>query len=207
MTFDSRFATYLLVCALLIGTPGPDTALVVTNALRRGNSSAFATAWGVGAGSAAWALASTLGIAALLAASATAFAILKLTGAAYLVYLGARSVREGFGRDQPERAIARLNLTRRPFVQGVLNNLLNPKAAAIFLTALPQFVEPGDSVVRLLVMLLAYEVMVVAWLHLVGLGAARASQAVGASTFRKKLGVATGFVLIGLGARLALERR
>jgi threonine/homoserine/homoserine lactone efflux protein len=100
-----------------------------------------------------------------------------------------------------------MNLTDRPFIPGLFNNLLNPKAAAIFLTALPQFVEPGDSVVRLLAMLLAYEVMVVGWLHGVGFLTARAGSAFGASALRKKLSALTGLVLIGLGARLAIERR
>jgi threonine/homoserine/homoserine lactone efflux protein len=207
MMIDSRFLAFVLVAIVLIGTPGPDTALVVSNALRRGTTSAFAMAWGVGAGSAVWALTSTLGIAALLAASATAFTIMKLFGAAYLVYLGMRSIREGFSKEAKTPALPRMNLASRPFIQGLLNNLLNPKAAAIFLTALPQFVEPGDSVVRLLAMLLVYELMVVGWLHVVGLVTARAGHVFGTSGLRKRLNAATGVVLIGLGARLALERR
>jgi threonine/homoserine/homoserine lactone efflux protein len=207
MPIDPRFIAFILVAAVLIGTPGPDTTLVVSNALRRGTTSAFATAWGVGAGSAVWALASTLGIAALLAASATAFTVMKLCGAAYLVYLGVRSIREGFGKEADTPTLPRMDLANRPFVQGLLNNLLNPKAIAIFLTALPQLVEPGDSLVRLLAMLLVYEVMVVGWLHGVGFVVARTGRSFGASALRRRLNAATGFVLIGLGARLALERR
>jgi threonine/homoserine/homoserine lactone efflux protein len=207
MAIDARLLAFILVAAVLIGTPGPDTALVVSTALRRSAASAFATAWGVGAGSAVWALASTLGIAALLAASATAFTVLKLCGAAYLVYLGARSIREGFSKEAEKPALPRMDLANRPFVQGLLNNLLNPKAAAIFLTALPQFVEPGDSLVRLLAMLVVYEVMVVGWLHGVGFVVARAGRTFGASALRKRLTVLTGCVLVGLGASLALERR
>src|ERR1700674_5871165 len=96
---DARFAEFVVVAAVLIGTPGPDTALVVRQALRQNTSSAFATAWGVGVGCLGWALASTLGIAALLAASATAFTLMKVGGAIYLVYLGVRSLREGFHQD------------------------------------------------------------------------------------------------------------
>src|SRR5690242_21280060 len=90
--FDARFGAYLAVAALLIMTPGPDTALVTRHALFAGRRAAFFTTLGIGMGSIVWALASVLGIAALLEGSAVAFTIWKFAGAAYLGYIGLRSL-------------------------------------------------------------------------------------------------------------------
>src|SRR5690242_20661101 len=99
--FDARFGTYLAVAALLIMTPGPDTALVTRHALFAGRRAAFFTTLGIGTGSIAWALASVLGIAALLEGSAVAFTIWKFAGAAYLGFIGLRSLIATFrGRRQ-----------------------------------------------------------------------------------------------------------
>ena len=90
--FDARFGVYLAVATLLIVTPGPDTALVTRNALLAGRRAASFTTFGIGAGSIIWALASVFGIAVLLEDSVVAFSIFKFAGAAYLGYLGLRSL-------------------------------------------------------------------------------------------------------------------
>jgi RhtB (resistance to homoserine/threonine) family protein len=202
---DARFAAYLAVMALLIFTPGPDTALVIRNALGSGARAATATAFGIGLGSLVWALASLLGVALLLQTSATAFTVLKLAGAAYLAYLGIRTLLAGRGSAGPARA-RRLD-DRTAFQQGVLGNLLNPKAAAIFVTVLPQFIEPGDSPLRLVLMLVGYEVILIPWLSLYGRVVSRAGQSRFGTRVRDWLNRVTGVVLIGLGVRLAFERR
>src|SRR5437588_1399176 len=94
--FDARFGAYLAVAALLIVTPGPDTALVTRNALLAGRRAASFTTLGIGAGSIIWALASVLGIATLLERSVVAFTVCKLVGAAYLGYLGMRILNSSF---------------------------------------------------------------------------------------------------------------
>src|SRR6266853_4148881 len=94
--FDSRFGAYLAVAALLIVTPGPDTALVTRNALLAGRRAASFTTLGIGAGSIIWALASVLGIATLLERSVLVFTVFKFAGAAYLGYLGLRSLIASF---------------------------------------------------------------------------------------------------------------
>ncbi|HEY8762526.1 MAG TPA: LysE family translocator [Candidatus Dormibacteraeota bacterium] len=202
---DARFAAYLAVFALLIVTPGPDTALVIRNALGSGARAATATAFGIGIGSLVWALASLLGIAVVLETSATAFTVLKLAGAAYLAYLGIRTLLLGRRSAEPA-SVARLD-DRTAFQQGVLGNLLNPKAAVIFVTVLPQFIEPGDSTVRLVLMLIAYEAMLVPWLSLYGKVISRAGRSRAGARVRGWLNRVTGVVLIGLGVRLAVERR
>lgn len=96
---------------------------------------------------------------------------------------------------------------RSAFRQGLTSNLLNPKAGAIFATVLPQFIQPGDSQVRLGLMLLAYEAILFAWLNLYGALVSRAGRSRAGARVRAFLERATGAVLIALGIRLAFEQR
>ncbi len=209
---DARFGAYLVVAALLIVTPGPDTALVTRNALLAGKRAASFTTFGIGAGSIIWALASVLGIAALLEGSVVAFTVFKFAGAAYLGYLGLRSLIASFrGNKQapvttPAPRAKQLS-ERVAFRQGLLNNLLNPKAGAIFATALPQFIIPGDPPLRLLLMMLAYEAILLSWLNLYGYLISRAGQSRIGTRVREILQGVTGVVLIALGVRLAFEHQ
>jgi RhtB (resistance to homoserine/threonine) family protein len=211
-TFDGRFASWIAVAVVLIVTPGPDTALIIRQALRNGARAASLSAFGVSAGSSVWAVASVLGVAVLLESSAAAFTVLKLAGAAYLVYLGVRSLIGSFGAASnvaSERAPlkpARHN-TSSAFVQGLLNNLLNPKAGAIFVTVMPQFIQPHDSLIRLILMVAGYNVIVLAWLCTYSYAVSRAGHSRAGARVRRSLERLTGIVMIGLGARLAFERR
>ena len=210
--FDARFGAYLAVAALLIVTPGPDTALVTRNALLAGRRAASFATLGIGVGSIIWALASVLGIAVLLEESVVAFTVFKFVGAAYLGYLGLRSLIASFRRSKqgavttPAPRAASLG-TRVAFRQGLLNNLLNPKAGAIFATALPQFIRSGDPLLRLVLMLLAYEVVLLSWLNLYGSLVSRAGQSRFGTRVRDILQGVTGVVLIALGVRLAFEQK
>ena len=206
---DARFGAWLAVSAVLIVTPGPDTALVIRNALRSGARAASLTALGVGAGSLAWAVAAALGVGLVLERSATAFTVLKLAGAGYLVYLGLRSILGSHARppSTPSSRPAPALDDRGAMGQGLLNNLLNPKAGAFFVTILPQFVTPGDMTSRLVLMMLAYEVMVVGWLVAYGVVVSRARRRLVGSRIQRWMERATGAVLLALGLRLAFERR
>jgi len=209
--FDTRFGVYLAVVTLLIVTPGPDTALVTRNALLAGKRAASFTTLGIGTGSLIWALASVGGLAVLLEESVTAFTILKIIGAAYLGYLGLRSLLACVRRDEQAAIIAPLRTShveeRAAFRQGIVSNLLNPKAGAIFATTLPQFIAPGDPVARLVLMLLAYEAILLAWLHLYGYLISRVGQSRFGIRMRTLLQGATGMVLLALGVRLAFEQK
>jgi len=131
------------VAALVIVTPGPDTALTVRNVLLGGRACGVATAAGVATGLAVWTVAASAGIAALLVASEPAFVAVKLAGAAYLVFLGAQSLRRALrGGSHPDAVDGRTARGLRPRAalrQGVLNDLGNPKIAVFFTTLLPQF--------------------------------------------------------------------
>jgi threonine/homoserine/homoserine lactone efflux protein len=210
--FDGRFAAWITVAVILIITPGPDTALIIRQALRGGTQAASRSALGIGAGSSVWALASVLGVAVLLESSAAAFTVLKFAGAAYLIYLGARSLIGSFGTvtdavpDHSSHRGAPLS-TSSAFAQGLFNNLLNPKAGAIFVTVMPQFIQPHDSLFRLLLMVACYDIMVVVWLCMYGYVVSRAGRSRIGVRVRRSLERATGVVMIALGARLAFERR
>ncbi|GAC1460726.1 MAG: LysE family translocator [Ktedonobacterales bacterium] len=209
---DARFAAFVAVTTLLIVTPGPDTALVTRNALISGRRAASFTTLGIGVGSAVWGLASVLGIAILIERSMIAFTVFKLVGAAYLGALGLRSLVASFRTHQPAAATAPRPRPaplagRAALKQGLLGNLLNPKAGAIFISVLPQFIRPGDAPIRLVVMMLAYEVILMSWLHVVGYLMSRARQSGLGSRIHTGLQRVTGVVLIGLGVRLALDRQ
>ncbi len=210
---DARFAAYLTVATLLIVTPGPDTALVTRNALLAGRRAAFFTILGIGVGSAVWALASVGGVAVLLEQSALAFTIFKYAGAVYLGYLGLRSLFGGLRGGQRASGLEAIaprladQTGQASLRQGLLSNLLNPKAGAIFATALPQFITPGDSLARLALMLLAYEAILFIWLNLYAALISRAGQSRIGARVRALLSRVTGVVLLALGLRLALERR
>jgi threonine/homoserine/homoserine lactone efflux protein len=209
---DARFGVYLAVATLLIVTPGPDTALVTRNALLAGRRAASFTTFGIGAGSIIWALASVFGIAVLLEDSVVAFSVFKFAGAAYLGYLGLRSLIASFRVSKQVSATTPASQTTRlgervAFRQGLLSNLLNPKAGAIFATTLPQFINPGDSHTRLLLMLLAYEAILLMWLHLYGYLVSRAGQSRFGTRIRAMLQGVTGVVLLTLGVRLAFEQK
>jgi RhtB (resistance to homoserine/threonine) family protein len=194
--------------ALLIATPGPDTALIIRNALAAGPRASTMSALGVAVGTLVWVAASAVGVGVLLERSSTAFTILKLAGAAYLCYLGLRSLfstqREEAGA--PTAAHSRLS-RRAAWSQGLFSNLLNPKTGAFFVTVMPQFMIPGEAAGRLLFMVAAFEVMLVGWLIAYGHVVSRLGHSGLGNRVRQVMTRVTGLVLIGLGARLAFERR
>jgi threonine/homoserine/homoserine lactone efflux protein len=205
---DTRLIGWVALSALLIATPGPDTALIIRNALAAGPRASTMSALGVAVGTLVWVTASAVGVGLLLESSSTAFTILKLAGAAYLCYLGLRSL---FSR-VPEKQVANLSdgsklNDRGALAQGLFSNLLNPKTGAFFVTVMPQFAIHGDPPSRLLVMVAVFEVMLVAWLIAYGHVVSRLGRSGIGSRVRQAMTKVTGVVLIGLGARLAFERR
>jgi threonine/homoserine/homoserine lactone efflux protein len=206
---DARFLAFVAVMSLLIVTPGPDMAMVTRQVFAHERRTASFTALGIGLGSAAWVLVSALGIGVLLEKSVIAFTILKLAGAAYLTYLGLRSIFRREARPPGPEASPQKPVPswKRAVRQGIASNLLNPKAAAIFVSVLPQFLRPGDSPIRLLLMLCAYEILLLAWLNAYAFGLAKLGRSRGGVRARRVVERLSGAVLIGLGARLAFERR
>jgi threonine/homoserine/homoserine lactone efflux protein len=200
------------VAALVIVTPGPDTALTVRNALLGGRACGAATALGVVLGQAVWTVAASVGIAALLVASEPAFVALKLAGAAYLVFLGAQSLVHAVrGRGDVQAEGDRSLRGLRPATamrQGVLNDLGNPKMAVFFTTLLPQFAPShGPAFLTLLVFGLLFCAMTFAWLLVYTVVIARAGEVLRRPRIRRTLDAIMGAALVALGLRVATERR
>jgi RhtB (resistance to homoserine/threonine) family protein len=197
------------VVALLTITPGADMAMVARSVFTGGRRDAFATTLGISAGCLVWAFASAVGVAALLAASRTAYDALRLVGAAYLVWLGVQSLLAARRGAAPPEPVANAGERRpSPVRQGLLTNLFNPKIAVFYSTFLPQFIAPGDPVVALSLALAGVHIALgVAWLSLYAWLLDRAVAAFKGSRLRRTLDAVTGTVLVGLGLRLAAERR
>lgn len=197
------------VVAVIVVLPGPDMALVLQNGLVRGRRAAVETAVGINVGLLVWAVAAALGIAALLHASAPAFTLLKLAGAAYLVWLGLCMLTAAWRKSSdgsPERPSRRSNVS--PFWQGLLSNLLNPKIALVFTTLVPQFVDPSDGAFAQTLLLAAIFIgMGLVWLTSYALLVAKVGALLKRSAVRRALNAVTGTVLAALGVRLAFERR
>ena len=196
---------FLGVIALLTITPGADMAMVARSVFTGGRPAAFATTLGISAGCLAWAFASALGVAAVLAASRTAYDALRLVGAAYLVWLGIQSL---LAARRGHEAAAPAPSNSSPFRQGLLTNLFNPKIAIFYSTFLPQFIGPGDPVLLISMLLAGVHVALgIAWLSVYAWLLQRAVDTFKGSRLRRALDTLTGTVLVALGLRLALERR
>jgi threonine/homoserine/homoserine lactone efflux protein len=205
-----NLAAFVAVSAVVICTPGQDTALTIRNTLAGGRRSGLATAAGVSMGQAVWTLAASAGVVALLSASEPAFRALKLAGAAYLIYLGAQSLLSAIsGRGHSGNAIGQGAplAPLRALRQGMVSNLGNPKMAVFFASLLPQFVPAGsDSFAALLALGLLFCSLTLAWLALYAVAIAKVQRFL-TGRVRRALDAATGVVLVAFGIRLADDSR
>ena len=210
---DSRFVAFLGIAALLTIIPGADTALVTKNAISRGRTAAFFTTFGICCGCMCHATASALGLSAILRESARVYEWVKLAGAIYLVYIGMRSLwsaRKSLApaqTDSPSSATVRSGMLRS-FSEGLLTNLLNPKVAIFYLTFLPQFIAPGESVLKKSLFLASIHVLMgLLWLSIYTMLLDRMSHVLTRPSVKRKLEACMGAVLVAFGLRLAMERR
>lgn len=210
---DSRFVAFLGIAALLTIIPGADTALVTKNAITRGRTAAFFTTFGICLGCLCHATASALGLSVILRESARVYGWVKLAGAAYLVYLGVRSLWAARNRMDHTNGLNRFDDrtvhagTLRSFTEGLFTNLLNPKVAIFYLTFLPQFIAPGESVLRKSLFLAGIHVLMgLAWLCTYAVLLDRMSSVLTRPSVKRRLEAFTGAVLVAFGLRLAMER-
>jgi threonine/homoserine/homoserine lactone efflux protein len=202
----THLAAFFGVAALVIVTPGQDTALTIRNSLLGGRLDGVCTAVGVCAGQCAWAVATSAGLAAVLVASEPAFVALRLFGAAYLILLGVQALRAAITR-RPSRMTgggARPARPRVGFRQGLVSNLGNPKMAVFFPSLLPQF---AHSFAALLGLGLVFAAMTLFWLSLYALVVSRAGDLLWRPRIRRAVDAVVGVVLVACGARLASEAR
>jgi threonine/homoserine/homoserine lactone efflux protein len=201
------FLAFFAVAALVIVTPGQDTALTVRNSLLGGRRGGTFTAAGVAAGQAVWTLAASAGLAALLVASEPAFLAVKVVGAAYLVFLGAQSIVHAVrGHARVTTARGKELTPRAAFRQGLVSNLGNPKMAVFFSSLLPQFVPGTPTFGSLFALGIVFCAMTFAWLSLYAAVVERAGAVLRRPRVRRWLDAVTGTVLVALGLRVATTR-
>jgi threonine/homoserine/homoserine lactone efflux protein len=209
---DGSFVAFLGISAVVIMTPGQDTALTIRNTLLGGRRAGIGTAFGVALGQSSWTVAAAIGLTAILVASEPVFAAVRLFGAAYLIYLGAHSlwlaIRLGQHRD-PAATGGRPGLApRRAFREGALSNLGNPKMAVFFSSLLPQFVIPGAGAgAAMLGLGLVFVSMTTVWLIGYAFVVARAGNVLRRPRVRRTIDAVMGAVLVAFGARLAADQR
>jgi threonine/homoserine/homoserine lactone efflux protein len=206
----TEFATFAGVAAVVIMTPGPDTAMTIRNTLLGGRRTGIATALGIAIGQTIWTVAASAGVAAILVASEPAFRALQLAGAAYLVYLGLHSLyaalrhRGGPVVTAPSTGVRRQ--WRKGLRQGLISDLANPKMAVFFMSLLPQFVTPGRaSFAGFLLLGVVFAAMTFSWLVGYAVVVARAGAVLRRPRIRRTLDSLTGAVLVALGIRLAAD--
>lgn len=210
---SNSLLAFLAVSAVVIATPGPDTALTVRNVLLGGRLAGIATALGVAVGQVIWAAATSLGLVALLLASESVFNGLRLLGAAYLLYLGLQSLRSALQAGPMSRpALPPAPATRLPpakaFWQGVINDLANPKMAVFFASVLPQFAEPGKGMFSQLVALgMFFALLTFAWLALYSYLLSLVGDRLRSSRTRRAMDGLAGTALVALGVRVATADR
>ena len=207
---DSQVLAFALVAALMTMSPGPDTMLVVRNALRGGRRDGLLTVAGICSGLFVHALLSALGVSAVLMYSAAAFTVMKVVGACYLVWLGIKSLRSA-ARGAPAAIVdggAGTVAASQSFREGLLTNVLNPKVVVFYLALVPQFIGPGDAVMLKYVLLTGiHYVEGILWLGGVALLVAGSRGMFLRPAWRQWIDAACGTILVALGLRLALQRQ
>ena len=193
------YLAFIGVSLLVICTPGQDTALTIRSTLAAGRRAGVATALGVAAGQATWTLATSAGLAVVLAASEPVFFAIRIAGAAYLVYLGLRTL------IHPEHEAAQPPQSRRAFAQGFVSNLANAKMVAFFISLLPPFAGPHPSFVLLLALGFNFCLLTLAWLTAYAFAVERLGAWLRRSRVRKTLNALVGTVLVALGLRVGFE--
>lgn len=198
---------YLALVTVLMLTPGPDMLFVLASGVRSGSRAGFVAAVGVAVGETIHLLAAAAGLAALFRAAPLLYDLVRFAGAAYLLWLGVRSLRRGGPAAADGRGGA--PSTRGAFWRGLVTNVLNPKMALFTVALLPQFVDPsrGQVPAQFLVLgacFVAIEIMVDGT---VGLAAGRLRRVLARRPRAARgLDLASGSVFVGLAAKLAFTR-
>lgn len=206
--FDTHDLLIFVAAGLLLNiTPGPDMLYIMGRSTAQGFRSAAAAALGIGAGCMMHIAAAALGISAVLAASATAFTVLKVVGAAYLVYVGCSLL---FARSAAAGVLPPAfapSPTRQVFVQGFFTNVLNPKVALFFLAFVPQFISPDapDKALAFVILGVIFNFNGTLWNLAVAWFTARTSARLRDGRLVGWLNRCIGAFFVYLGARLAFD--
>jgi threonine/homoserine/homoserine lactone efflux protein len=204
---------FAAAAALLTLTPGLDTMFVVRTSIASGHRVGMIGGLGVCLGTLVWGCASAIGITAVLVASHVAYDTLRIVGAAYLTFVGARMLWRSRKKNIPDADASgtgwdpgRASSGLAAFRTGLLTNLLNPKVGVFYVTLLPQFVPRHAPVLAFSVLLASiHAVEGTLWFGVLTAATARVRRLLTRPTIKRVLDRVTGCVFIGFGARLALE--
>ena len=205
----TTFALFCAAALALIVVPGPAVTYVVTQSLDKGRSAGLVSALGVASGGLVHVAAATAGLSALIASSASAFTVVKLAGAAYLIAIGLLRL-AGRGESDGEEGENAPTPARRLFWQGAFVNVLNPKMALFFLAFLPQFVDPDRGPVALQAAVLGAAFLVLAALSdstYAVVAAALAGRVRGSRRVQQVRRYVSGTIFVALGVTAAAARR
>ena len=210
---NGSVAAFAVFAAVLTITPGLDTFLVLRTTAVSGRAAGLLTTIGIAAGCVVWALASAVGVTAVLAASQVAFEVLRAAGVAYLCWLGGRALwrsrRSTYGVESAvdEAAPAQRLGGWRALRTGLMTNLLNPKVGVFYLSVMPQFLPAGLNPLAGSVALGAIHVGEgLVWLSLLVLAVNLARGWLTRPAVRRRLEQVSGFAFLGFGLKLALDR-
>lgn len=210
MSSLTQFVAFGGVVMLGAMSPGPDFAVVVRRSAVSGRSYGMAAAAGISVGVFVWVAAAATGVAALLAASALAFTVVKVVGAAYLLFLGVKAfraaLRKGGGLDLDVPDPGRRS-RRAAFAEGLLTNVLNPKAALFFVALVPQFLTAEAPVGEALLLSLVAPAGTVAWFLTVAGIVGTLRRVFARPAVRRAVDGLTGTALVVLGVNLAASTR
>jgi threonine/homoserine/homoserine lactone efflux protein len=212
MTVAQAVAGFAVLAILLTIIPGLDTVLVLRGALSGGRGYAFATAFGISAGALVWGAAAAVGVAALLTASTLAYDSLRIAGALYMLWLGARLLWAAVRHtDAPSLTLDGAQASGAlvsGWRSGFLTNLLNPKVGAFYVAVLPQFIPPGTSPLGMGVLLaLVHDLLSLVWFTAIIFTAATMRRALSRRTPQRVVDGVTGTALVGFGLKLGLSSR
>ncbi|GMG84544.1 LysE family translocator [Paralimibaculum aggregatum] len=206
----SEIVTFAFVAGLLVMSPGPNGVLIARTVPTSGRGAGFANVAGFVTGFYLHGAMAILGLSIILVQSATAFAIVKYLGAAYLFWIGVRallSAWHGIDAKRETRPSAKRRTLRNAYLEGLLTNALNPKVSMFYLAAFPQFISSGDTTTAAAFMLVFVHSMIAAvWFGAMILVMSRLTAVAQNGRFQRWLKGVTGVFFIGFGAKLAFYR-
>ena len=213
--FDASFLTFLAAIVLLTMSPGVDTVMVIRNTIRGGRIDGLVTSIAICSGLFVHAVVSAAGVSFILLQSASLFTMLKLAGAAYLIWLGLKSLRNAWGRNTHATLTAGVTNTEsngltpslsRSFREGFLSNVLNPKTIVFYMAFLPQFIQPHESVMLKSVFLAGVHFIASnIWQLILILMVAKARQWLSSEKAMRYLDGLIGSVMMTFGIKLATD--
>jgi threonine/homoserine/homoserine lactone efflux protein len=207
----NNIITFIAVATLLVISPGPNGFLIAKTVPVSGQKAGFANVWGFVGAFYVHGTLSIFGISVLLVQSSQAFFIFKALGAAYLVWIGIKSLIAAFKVDRTKVSdLAQKNMKaismRTAFTEGFLTNVLNPKVSMFYLAAFPQFISVNESSMNAYALVTAHAVVNFVWFSVMVLMLSRIKSATNNVRFRRWLNSITGVVFVGFGAKLALMK-